>query len=557
MQGYLKAVGINAKVTVLQVGAVVQRSLAGQNPMELGSWGSYSVNDVSAILPNFFTCTGNDYTRDPEMKKLVEAGGATVDPDQRRKAYSAAIKLITEKASLDADLHPHGGLWLFEAAQLQALSGRTAALLPQRAGSSGTADQWAGDRCDRKDAPSRRAEQHGHKRRVRSRGGRAGIAAAALAPAAALAQQPTAATGTPPSVITNPPRQWGRHAPPDIYPDPDVIVIDPSFNALRIGNTAIHRVATGFIWAEGPAWSSEGQYFVFSDVVGNTQYRLLWDDRRVTPFRKPSNNSNGNSFDFQGRQLSTEDFNRRVVRWEHDGTMTVIADQFDGKPLNSPNDLVPHPDGSIWFTDPPYRRPPRGRPSGRGGRPDQSAGSAQPAHRRAERRRDRRQEAGTAECGVSLGPERPARQVITEDQLKDPNGICFSPDYKTLYVVSTGRGPGDSHSGGTRTIHAFDVQGTKVANGREFLDMTVDGVKCGPDGMRADVAGNLWCSANAPLGYAGVLSTTPQGKLIGRIRLPEVCANLCFGGPKRNQLFMTASQSIYMLQVQTQGAAPG
>ena len=143
-------------------------------------------------------------------------------------------------------------------------------------------------------------------------------------------------------------------APPNIYPDPDMIVIDPAFMQYLLGITAIHRVATGFLWAEGPAWSSEGQYFVFSDVQGNTQYRYLWDNRRVTPFRKPSNNSNGNSFDFQGRQLSTEDFFRRVVRWEHDGTMTVIADQFDGKPLNSPNDLVPHPDGSIWFTDPPY-----------------------------------------------------------------------------------------------------------------------------------------------------------------------------------------------------------
>jgi gluconolactonase len=148
-------------------------------------------------------------------------------------------------------------------------------------------------------------------------------------------------------------------------------------------------------------------------------------------------------------------------------------------------------------------------------------------------------------------------QVITEDRLKDPNGLCFSPDYKSLYVCSTGRGPGDSHSGGTRTIHAFDVQDGKASNGREFLDMTVDGVHCGPDGMRADVFGNLWCSSSAPLGYAGVLVYNAQGKLIGRIRLPEICANLCFGGPKRNQLFMTASQSIYLWQVNTQGAAPG
>ena len=136
------------------------------------------------------------------------------------------------------------------------------------------------------------------------------IGAAALAPLGAFAQQQqqNAATGTPPSVISNPPRQWGPGAPPEIYPDPDIIVIDPSFRQVLLGITAIHRIATGFKWAEGPAWSSEGQYFVFSDVQGNTQYRLLWDNLRATPFRKPSNNSNGNPFDFQGRQLSTKIF---------------------------------------------------------------------------------------------------------------------------------------------------------------------------------------------------------------------------------------------------------
>jgi gluconolactonase len=387
----------------------------------------------------------------------------------------------------------------------------------------------------------------------------AGIAAAATTPLGAVAQLPSssAAIGTPPSVITNPPRQWGRHAPPNVYPDPDVIIIDPSFAALRVGNVPIRRIATGFTWAEGPAWSSEGQYFVFSDVVGNTQYRVLWDDLRVTPFRKPSNNSNGNSFDFQGRQISTEDFFRRVIRWEHDGTMTVIADSYDGKPLNSPNDLVPHPDGSIWFTDPPY-----GDQLAEG-HPDEPGGPANPQGLLNPR-------IGAPNAGAIGGAKRelpdavyrwdPSGQLyqaITEDQLRDPNGICFSPDYKTLYVISTGKGPGDTHSGGTRTIHAYDMQGTKPVNGREFLDMTVDGVHCGPDGMRADVFGNLWCSSNAPLGYSGVLIYNPQGKLIGRVRLPEVCANLCFGGPKRNQLLMTAAQSIYLLQVNTQGAAPG
>jgi gluconolactonase len=396
----------------------------------------------------------------------------------------------------------------------------------------------------------------GASRRAVVRGIASTIGSAALAPAA-IAQQPAAALGTPPSVITTPPRQWGRYAPPNIYPDPDVIVIDPAFAALRVGNVPIRRVATGFTWAEGPAWSSEGQYYVFSDVVGNTQYRVLWDDLQVTPFRKPSNNSNGNSFDFQGRQISTEDFFRRVVRWEHDGTMTVIADQFDGKPLNSPNDLVPHPDGSIWFTDPPY-----GDQLAEG-HPDEPGGLANPQGALNPR-------VGAPNAGAIGGAKRQLPnavyrwdpsgrldQVITEDQLKDPNGICFSPDYKTLYVISTGKGPGDAHSGGTRTIHAFDMQGNQPTGGRQFLDMTVDGVHCGPDGMRADVFGNLWCSSNAPLGYAGVLVYNAQGKLIGRIRLPEVCANLCFGGPKRNQLLMTAAQSIYLLQVNTQGAAPG
>ena len=379
-----------------------------------------------------------------------------------------------------------------------------------------------------------------------------GLATTALA-RPAFAQS----TATPPSVISNPPRQWGSHAPPAIYPDPDIVVIDPSFEQYLLGITAIHRVATGFLWCEGPAWSSEGQYFVFSDVQGNTQYRLLWESRQITAFRKPSNNSNGNSFDFDGRQLSTEDFFRRVIRLEHDGSMKVIADNFDGKPLNSPNDLVPHPDGSIWFTDPPYGDTlSEGHPDEAGG-PTNPQGLLKPA-------------VGAENAGGFGGTKRQLPnavyrwdpsgrldQVITEDQLKDPNGICFSPDYKTLYVISTGKGPGDTHAGGTGTIFAFDVQGGKVSNGRQFLDMTVDGVHCGPDGMRADVFGNLWCSSNAPLGYSGVLIYNAQGKLIGRIRLPEVCANVCFGGPKRNHLFMAASQSIYLLQVQTQGAAPG
>jgi gluconolactonase len=389
--------------------------------------------------------------------------------------------------------------------------------------------------------------------------GTASLTGAAIVGRVASAQNPpppNAQTGTPASTITNPPRDWspGR---PSIYPDPDVLVIDPSFRTVAPGNAAVRRLWTGAQWAEGPAWSSQGQYLVFSDVSGNVQYRYLWDAERVVPFRKPSNNTNGNSFDFEGRQLSCEDFNRRVVRWEHDGSMKVIADSYDGKGLNSPNDVVPHPDGSIWFTDPAYGdRMLEGHPDEPGGATN-ADGKINPR-------------VGAPDAGIIGGKKRelstnvyrwdPSGKlevVIAEEQLPDPNGLCFAPDYKTLYVISTGRGPGDVGPGGQRVVYAFDVQDKKLGNQRLFTDMMLDGIKCGPDGMRADVYGNLWISSNAPLGYAGVLVFTPAAKLIGRIRLPEVCANLAFGGPKRDRLFMTASQSLYVIQTITQGAAPG
>ena len=138
------------------------------------------------------------------------------------------------------------------------------------------------------------------------------------------------------------------------YPDPDVLTIDPSFNTLRLGNTALVRLWTGALWSEGPAWNSQGRYLVWSDIPNNRQLRWLEDDGHVSVFRTASNNSNGNTFDFQGRQLSCEHLMRRVVRYENDGSITVIADAYDGKRLNSPNDVVAHPDGSYWFTDPPF-----------------------------------------------------------------------------------------------------------------------------------------------------------------------------------------------------------
>jgi gluconolactonase len=317
-------------------------------------------------------------------------------------------------------------------------------------------------------------------------------------------------------------------------------------------------VWNGSFWAEGPAWSAQGNYLVFSDVQGNKQYRYIWDDGKVTVYRDPSYNSNGNSFDFQGRQLSTEDFNRRVIRWEHDGSVTVIADNYNGKPLNSPNDLVPHPDGSIYFTDPPYGD------TLSEGHPDAPGGPTNPNNRL-------KPGVGAENAGAIGGQTRQLptavyrvdssgkiTQVAGEDTVPDPNGLCFSPDYKKLYVISTGKGPGDTGPGGKGDIHVFDVNADgSLSNHNLFSDMMIDGVKCGPDGMRADVDGNLWCSSNAVLGYSGVVVLAPDATPIGRIRLPEVCANVSFGGPKRNRLFMTGSQSIYVLQVQTQGAAPG
>jgi gluconolactonase len=296
---------------------------------------------------------------------------------------------------------------------------------------------------------------------------------------------------------------------------------------------------------------------VWSDIPNNRQLRWLEDNGRVSVFRMPSNNSNGNTFDFQGRQLSCEHLTRRLVRYENDGAVTIIADSFNGKRLNSPNDVVAHPDGSYWFTDPPY--------GGQlyEGTPDAPGGASNPAGRLKHR-------LGQPPEVANLKRELPNSvyrvdssgkldMVVSEDQVPNPNGLVFSPDYKKLYVISTGRGPGDAHPGGNRDMHVFDVSSdNKLSNRKIFTDFMVDGIKCGPDGARCDVDGNLWCSSNGGrnLGYSGVTVWTPEGKLIGRIRLPETCANIAFGGPKRNRLFMAASQSLYALYVATQGAGP-
>ncbi len=388
--------------------------------------------------------------------------------------------------------------------------------------------------------------------------GAAGVTAATLAAGKAFAQAPPPPVG-PPSTITQPPRDFSRNGAPTTYfTDPDILSVDPSFNALAQPNSAIQRLWTGALWSEGPAWNAQGRYLVWSDIPNNRQLRWLEDDGRVSVFRSPSNNSNGNTFDFQGRQLSCEHLMRRVVRYELDGSVTVLADSYNGKRLNSPNDVVPHPDGSYWCTDPPYGgQLYEGAPDAAGG-PSNANGKLNPRLGQAAGVGLFKRELPT-NC-YRIDPSGKVDLVVTEDQVPDPNGLCFSPDYKKLYVISTGKGPGDTGPGGKGDMYSFDV-GTdnKVSNRKLFSDFMVDGINCGPDGVRCDVNGNLWVSSNAGrhVGYNGVTVWTPEGKLIGRIRLPEVCGNVCFGGPKRNRLFMAASQSLYAVYVNTQGATPG
>ncbi len=321
----------------------------------------------------------------------------------------------------------------------------------------------------------------------------------------------------------NPDRDYGPNAPPVHYPDPDVVAVTPAFGKYIVGNSAIKRLWTGALWAEGPAWSAVGRYLLWSDIPNDVQLRWLEEDGHVSTFRNPSGNSNGNTFDWEGRQISCQHGNRRVVRYEHNGTVSVLASSFEGQPLNSPNDVVVHPNGSIWFTDPPYGTTPVGGYEGNPG------------------------EAVLPNSVYRIDPTTGGiARVVGE--LGAPNGLCFSHDYKKLYVVDTGAGAGD--------IKVFDVvDGTRLANGRLFTDMLINGKKAGPDAVRADTDGNIWASSGwIGYGWDGVHCFTQQGERIGHIRLPETTANFVFGGPKRNRLLIAASQSIYAVYVNIKGA---
>jgi gluconolactonase len=316
-------------------------------------------------------------------------------------------------------------------------------------------------------------------------------------------------------------RDWAGRQPVR-YPDPAIVVLDPRFEKYKIGTAAVERLWTGARWAEGCAWNGGGRYLVWSDIPNDRQLRRLDEDGHVSVFRQPSHNSNGNTFDFQGRLLSCEHLNRRVVRYEHNGEVTVLAERWNGKRLNSPNDIVVHPDGGVWFTDPIYGI--MGNYEGR-----KAASELQEAVYR-----------------IEPGTGKP--ELVT-DEGYEPNGICFSPDYQKLYIADTG-GPAP------KGIDVYDlVDNRKLKNRRRFCSMELHGKQGSSDGIRADVDGNIWSAAGwVGEGYDGVHVFAPDGQRIGMILLPEICANLCFGGEKRNRLFMAASQSLYAVYVGTRGA---
>jgi len=322
------------------------------------------------------------------------------------------------------------------------------------------------------------------------------------------------------AVALTPKVTFGGWTPSESYPDPAVKILDPSFAKYRVFNASLERLTTGMRWSEGPVWFGDARCVLWSDIPNNRIMR--WDEEtgRTTVFRKPSNYANGNTRDRQGRLVTCEHDSQHLTRTEYDGSIIILAHSFEGKRLTGPNDVVVKSDNSIWFSD-----------NGAGTRGNY--------------------------LGHTVPHELPFRvyridpltwqTTVAVDDMQRPNGLCFSPDEKRLYVVDT--------PGGDKTVHVYDIveDGTKAVNGRVFFNQ-MPGYA---DGIRCDTQGNVWCGFSGGEGEDGVAVYAPDGTLIGRILLPERCANVCFGGRKRNRLFMAASQSVYACYVEAQGAVGG
>ncbi|GLY99975.1 SMP-30/gluconolactonase/LRE family protein [Actinoplanes sp. NBRC 103695] len=296
------------------------------------------------------------------------------------------------------------------------------------------------------------------------------------------------------------------------FPDPAIEIVDERFGPLVVGHEVVERLWTGGRWLEGPVWFGDGRYLLFSDIPNDRMLRWTESTGQVDEFRRPSGNSNGNTRDRQGRLVTCEHLGRRVTRTENDGFVSVLMDSYQGRRLNAPNDVTTHSDGSVWFTDPGW-----GIASHYEG---DKAEEEIPRH--------------VYRIDPVTGVGEP---VITG--MERPNGICFSPDESLLYVVDVGH------------IKVFEMRAGRPVDGRVFVEMSPGG----PDGIRVDTGGNVWASAgDGGPGFDGVHCYSPGGTLIGRIHLPETCANLCFGGVKKNRLFITASRSLYSVYVEALGA---
>jgi len=308
------------------------------------------------------------------------------------------------------------------------------------------------------------------------------------------------------------------------YPDPHIESLDKSFKGSP-GTGAVERLATGFRWAEGPVYFPAGRYLLFSDIPNNRIMRYSEDDGHLSVYRQPSMNSNGNTIDREGRLLTCEHSGRRVTRTELDGSITVIADKYNGKKLNAPNDIVAASNGTIWFTDPGY------------GIKGDYEGLKEPFEQ------DKRNV-------FRVDPKSGEIKVVADDFVM-PNGITLSPDEKKLYVIDTGLTEGE---GNPAWIRVFDVDtdAGKLSNSKVFAKDFAPGFT---DGMRCDTDGNVWCS----MGWGdpkedGVRCYNPEGHLIGKIHIPETVANLCFGGQQRNRLYICGSTSLYAVYTSVQGA---